>query len=206
MVYWGRSLYINVRNGVQTVTEQIRLQLCMWPWPHCGETMALWGLIKAWHYQMICVLHKKNKSYSVVWLRLKHPALWLIIFIHRFSFICVRLLFFPGTICCIVWMEYPNERRCCGYQNQCKSVSMGRVYQLALLHCQWVELCEMLWRHRLHCLRMAGGIEQQRGKMKYLNQVPMWIADEDLAASQPFISTAFLKFKHDAQIPVVKII
>lgn len=47
---------------------------------------------------------------------------------------------------------------------------------------------------------MPDSVEQQRGKIKYLNQVRMWNADEDLAVSQPFISTARLKFKHDAQI------
>ena len=80
-------------------------------------------------------------------------------------------------------------------------LSMGRVYRLAPLQCQWAGLCVRLWQHRLLCLKIPGGVEQCVGKMNYLNQVPMWAADEDLAASQLFIRTAYLKFKHEAQIP-----
>lgn len=75
---------------------------------------------------------------------------------------------------------------------------MGRVYQMAPPDCHWPQLCERLRRQRLRRLRIAGSVLQQRGKIKYLNQVP---ADEDLAASQSLISAACLKFKHDTQIP-----
>ena len=56
--------------------------------------------------------------------------------------------------------------------------------------------------HRPWHLKMPGWIEQQCGKMKYLNQVLMWTSDADLAASRLLIIAACLKFKHAAQIPL----
>lgn len=96
-------------------------------------TISLWRFKCHLFKWFVCYI-KNNRRCSVLWRGLKHPALWLIIFIHRFSFICALLLFYPWTICCIVglwekvlWLSKPV----------CVSVSMGRVYWLAPLRCQW---------------------------------------------------------------------
>lgn len=145
--------------------------------------------------------HIKTTEAAVLWLGLKQSALWLTIFIRDLVSVPSCRPVPEQSAALYEWITLLREGTVVNKTSVSLCVNGESVQTGSAAWSISIILKKAMKCHRLWHLKMPGYIEQECGKMKYLNQVLMWTADTDLAASRLLITAACLKFKHDAQIP-----